>query len=93
LFGKLLVAAGERTYLAKHGTDRSIVCIVLVPVSDEEASSWGAELKTPVTRIAMGRLKLMPLPLDPSAALGTIDKSLYDPASGWTATVAVCRFK
>ncbi len=66
----------------------------MVPVTDDEARQWADLLDAAPLVIRMGALKLMPLPLEPAAGFGTIARRLYDPAgSGWTATVAVGRYK
>ena len=93
LLGKLLLAGGDKPYLLKHGLDRDANHLVLVPVSEEEAKQWAGPLKAPPTVITMGALKLMPLPLEAGAAIGSIEKRLYDAANGWTATIAVARLK
>lgn len=65
----------------------------MVPTTDEEAKSWASQLKIPPTIIAMGALRLMPLQLEANAAIGSVEKRLYEAAGGWTATVAAARFK
>ena len=65
----------------------------MVAVTDEEVKQWTVQLKGPPTVITMGALKLMPLPLEADAAIGSVSTRLYDAGSGWTATVAIARFK
>ena len=63
-------------------------------VTEDEVKQWAQELGRTPTVITMGRLKLMPLPLESDAAIGSIEARYHDPtAGGWTATVAVMRFK
>ena len=93
LLGKLLNAAGEPAYFLTHGTDRTSTCLILVRATDEEVKQWADTLKPAPQAIRMGPLQLVPLPLERGAALGTVDAKLYDPQNGWTATVAVMRFR
>jgi hypothetical protein len=88
------LATGEKPYLIKHGTDRDAYFLIAVPVTEDEGLEWAKDLGRSPTVITMGRLKLLPLQVEREAAIGTIEQRLYDPtASGWTATVAVMRFK
>jgi hypothetical protein len=65
-----------------------------VPATREEAQQWSPSLKQPPLLIRMGARRLMPLQLEPGAQAGTLESKYYDPAgSGWSATVAVTRFK
>jgi hypothetical protein len=94
LLGKLLVAAGEKAYMLKHGSDKDTYFMIMVPVPETEAAEWAASLKRKPVVISMGKLKLIPLPLEGKAGIGSIEKTLYDPdAGGWTSTVALMRFK
>ena len=94
LLGKLLAAAGEKPYMLKHGSGKELYYMVMVPVSDDEAAEWNKGLKSKVTLISLGKLKLAPLQLEEKAEIGSVEKQLYDPdASGWTSTIALMRFK
>jgi hypothetical protein len=65
-----------------------------VTVTEDETTQWAKDLSRPPSVITMGRHRLMPLQLEPGAAIGSIEARLHDPAAGgWTATVAVMRFK
>ena len=94
LLGKLLVAAGEKVYMLKHGSDKDTYFMVMVPVPEAEAVEWAKSLKSKPIIINMGKLKLAPLPLEEKAVMGSVGKTLYDPdTGGWTSTVALMRFK
>jgi len=94
LLGKLLIASGEKPYLLKHGEDRSAYYLVMLPVKDDEIPEWTKNLGAAPQVITFGALKLMPLPLEKDLKAGSIEKRLYDPAGGgWSATIAVMRFK
>ena len=94
LLGKLLIAIGEKPYLLKHGEKQTVYYLVMVPVKDEELPEWAKTLGAAPQVIPFGPLKLMPLPLENDLKAGSIEKRLYDPAAGgWSATVAVMRFK
>lgn len=94
LLGKLLLAAGEKPYLVKHGEKQSVYYLIMVPMQDEEAPAWTKRLGGAPQVIQLGPLKLMPLQLEKDLKAGSIEKRLYDPAGGgWSATIAVMRFK
>jgi hypothetical protein len=94
LLASLLLSAGEKPYLLKHGQDRDAYYLVLVPISEEEAKPWAEKTKPPPVVLTLGALKLMPLQLEDGVSAGSIEPRLYDPAGGgWTATIAVRRFK
>jgi hypothetical protein len=94
LLGKLLIAAGEKPYLLKHGEERAAYYLMLVPVKDDEAAEWTKTAGSAPVLIAFGPLKMTPLPLEKDQKAGSIEKRFYDPATAaWTATTAVMRFK
>jgi hypothetical protein len=93
LLGKLLLAIGEKPYLLKHGEKQAVYYLVMVPVKDEEAPEWTKTLGGAPQVITFGPLKLMSLQLEKDVKPGSIEKRLYDPAVGWSATIAVMRFK
>ena len=89
-----MIAVGEKVYLAKHGTGNDEYFLPMVAVTEDELKAWSAQLKPPPTAISMGQRKLLPLQLETGAAPGTLEARLYDPTvNGWTATVAISRFK
>ena len=80
--------------MLKHGTDKDAYFMIMVSVSDEEAAAWTKTLKDKPQVISMGKRKLLPLPLEAKAGIGTIDSKLYDPKTGgWTSTAGLMRFK
>ncbi|MEI6970627.1 MAG: hypothetical protein WCL44_03840 [bacterium] len=94
LLGKLLVAAGEKPYILTHGTDRSAYFLVLAAVTEDEVKSWTSSLTNAPTIIALGPVRALPLQLEKDSPIGTISKRLYDTGGGgWTATIAITRFK
>ena len=94
LLGKLMIAIGERPYLLKHGEDKAAYYLVMVPVKDAEVPELTGALGAAPQIIPFGPLKLMPLPLEKELKAGSLEKRLYDPAAGgWSATIAVMRFK
>ncbi|MDD5677442.1 MAG: hypothetical protein PHW60_05545 [Kiritimatiellae bacterium] len=94
LLAKLLVASGERPYLLKHGEGKTTYQLIMVPMKDEELPEWTKTLGSTPLVIPFGPLKLMPLPLEKNLKAGSLEKRLYDPAAGgWSATIAVMRFK
>ena len=94
LLGNLLIAIGERPYLLKHGEGKTAYYLIMVPVKDEEVPEWTKALGAAPQVIPFGPLKLMPLPLEKDLKAGSLEKRLYDPAAGgWSATIAVMRFK
>lgn len=90
----MLLAAGEKSYLVRHGTGRDISFFNLVPVDDAEAAEVGAgREKTPVV-IRMGRLVLLPLPIEAGMQPGEIPEPYYNAESGrWTGTIALMRYR
>ena len=94
LLGKLLIAIGEKPYLLKHGEKQTIYYLIMVPVKDEEAPEWTKTLGMAPQVIPIGPLKLIALPLENGLKAGSLEKRLYDPAGGgWSATIAIMRFK
>ena len=89
-----MIAIGEQPYLLKHGEGQAAYHLVMVPVKDEEVPEWTKTLGAAPQVISFGPLKLMPLPLEKDLKAGSLEKRLYDPAAGgWSATIAVMRFK
>ena len=94
LLGKLLIAIGEQPCLLKHGEGQAAYYLVMVPVKDAEVPEWAKILGAAPQVIPFGPLRLMPLPLEKDLPAGSLEKRLYDPtAGGWSATIAVMRFK
>jgi hypothetical protein len=67
----------------------------MVRVTDDEVKEWAGQLKSTPTVVPVGASKLIPLQLEKGSAVGAIDSKYYDPApgKGWTATIAITRFK
>lgn len=94
LLGKLLAASGERPYLLKHGEGQAAYYLIMLPAKDEDVPEWTKTLGAAPLVIPFGPLKLMPLPLEKGLKAGSLEKRFYDPAAGgWSATIAVMRFK
>jgi len=94
LLGKLLVAAGDKPYILRHGTGRQCSHVILVTLSDEEV----AEVKTSTGHapavVRVGPRKMVPMQLEAGKPVGEIEKRLYDPEKGrWTGSIAVMRCK
>ena len=94
LLGKLLLAAGEKPYMLRHGTGRTAQFLTMVTVSDAEAESLADLTGKKPTVITFGKMSLMPLQLDSGSVAGQVSGKLYDPAkSRWTSTIALTRAK
>lgn len=94
LLCKLLAVSGEKAYLLKYGVDRDAYFIPMVPVTDAEIGEWSGTLKPAPTPVVMGPLRLLPLVLEAGCQPGAVPVAYRDPAAGgWTASVAVWRFK
>ena len=90
----MLKAVDEKTYIIRHGRDRSTVFVVCVEHTPElEAAIESAVGKKPQV-LTFGKRSLVPLLVDKTMEVGQIADTLYDSANGrWTSTIAAYRYR
>jgi len=94
LLGKLLVVAGDKPYILRHGTGRQCSHVILVTLSDEEVAQVKTSTGHAPAVVRVGPRKMVPLQLEAGKPIGEIEKRLYDPEKGrWTGSIAVMRCK
>lgn len=90
LLGKLLSAAGEKTYILRHGADKTATHLIMASVTNAEASELQRKTRKPPVVVSLGKLTLVPLQLEPELAPGQVQDRLYKPDKGrWTASIAL----
>lgn len=94
LLGKLLVAAGDKPYILRHGAGRQCHHVILVSLSDEEVAELKADTGQTPSVVRVGPRQMVPVQLEAGSPVGKIEKRLYNPEKGrWSGSIAVMRFK
>jgi hypothetical protein len=94
LLGKLLVAAGDKPFMLRHGSGRQCHHVILVTLSEEELTEAKASTGRQPAVVRVGPRKMVPLQLQSGKPIGDVETRLYDPEKGrWTGSIAVMRCK
>jgi len=94
LLGKLLLAAGEKPYILRHGTGRKTYHLIMLRVVEDELEQVAALDGGRPTVVRMGPYRFIPLSLEAGGKIGGIVDRVYNTdESRWTGSVALMPYR
>lgn len=90
----MLLATGVQPYLLRHGSERDAYHLVLLRLNEADGKALDDALGAPATRVKVGPVQFVALPLEPGAKIGAVDAKYYNAEKqSWTASLATSPYR